>query len=269
MVAMANAVSNLSSLLAKTSLGNHDDILKAANESLKKNKADVQAQHARAVALLKLDRYDDALKAFEEGGQPLQQAGQLEYAYSLYKCGKLDQAAIVAGIGSSRTSLKHVEAQATYKLEQFPRAQSLYNELSQSGGRDSESDLRINQGAVDAQLSWSGAGPLAKRTKAEREDLEQFETAYNAACGYVARGEWKQALTLLARARGMTEAEGPSAHLMTDDEQTYVTLWTIYLMMRSKLSCYQSTYNASMSFRSLLKQKKPRNCALNYSLTSE
>lgn len=199
---MANAIPHLSSLLANTSLDNHEEILKAANETLKKTKSDVQAQHIRAIALLKLDRYDDALKAFEEGGRSLQQNAQLEYAYALYKCGNLEQAARVAGTGASNSALKHVEAQATYKLEQFSRSQVLYEELSRSDGQDSESDLRINQGAADAQLSWSGASHLTKRTKAGREDLEQFETAYNAACGYIARGEFKQALTLLARARG-------------------------------------------------------------------
>lgn len=199
---MANAVPHLSSLLANTSLNNHEEVLKSANEALKKTQADVHSQHVRAVALLKLDRYDDALKAFEDGGQSLQQHGQLEYAYALYKCGNLEQAAKVAGTGANSSALKHVEAQATYKQEQFSRSQKLYDELSRPGGQDSESDLRINQGAADAQLSWSGAAHLAKSTKAGREDMEQFETAYNAACGYIARGELKGALTLLTKARG-------------------------------------------------------------------
>lgn len=199
---MAGSQENLAFLLARSSLDDHEEILKAANETLKKSKKDVQAQNARAVALLKLDRYEDALQAFEDGGDTLENNAPLEYAYSLYKNGRLDEAAKVAGASSGQRSSKHAEAQSSYRLERFPRAQELYEDLAKSGHDDSESDLRINLGAVDAQLSWVGQHHLVKKTKADREDMEQFETAFNAACGYIARGELRQASTLLSRARG-------------------------------------------------------------------
>lgn len=193
----------LSSLLSKASLDSDEEILKAANEALKRNKTDQQAQHARAVALLKLDRYGDALKAFEAGGSSLQQAAQLEHAYALYKCDRLEDAAKVAGSDGSDPSLRHIEAQSTYKLEEFGRAQEVYDGLAKPGSQDSESDLRINQGATDAQLSWSGNDHLARKIKSDKADLDQFETAFNAACGSIARGELKQASILLTRAKGM------------------------------------------------------------------
>ena len=40
------------------------------------------------------------------------------------------------------------------------------------------------------------------KKKAGREDLEAFETAYNAACGCIARGELGQGEILLKRAKG-------------------------------------------------------------------
>jgi len=95
-----------------------------------------------------------------------------------------------------------------YRSESFYRAAELYQELaSQKTVHDSDSDLRINGGATDAQLTWAGQAHLVKKTKPDREALEQFETAYNAACGYIARGELKQAELLLSRARG-AEAAG-------------------------------------------------------------
>ena len=63
-------------------------------------------------------------------------------------------------------------------------------------------DLRINSSAVDAQLEWALQGHLAKTRKPGREDLEAFETAYNAACGCIARGELGQAEVLLKRSKG-------------------------------------------------------------------
>lgn len=63
-------------------------------------------------------------------------------------------------------------------------------------------DLRINNGAVDAQLEWANMGHLVKNKKPGREDLAAFETAYNAACGSIARGELGQAEVLLKRSKG-------------------------------------------------------------------
>jgi signal recognition particle subunit SRP72 len=65
-----------------------------------------------------------------------------------------------------------------------------------------EDDLRINSGATDAQLEWTGQGGLVVKKKAGREDLEAFETAYNASCGSIARGELGQGEVLLKRAKG-------------------------------------------------------------------
>jgi signal recognition particle subunit SRP72 len=68
---------------------------------------------------------------------------------------------------------------------------------------DEEYDIRINSGAVDAQLEWSGRGHLAQRKRPAKEDLEVFETAYNAACGSISRGEFGQAEVCLKRAKCM------------------------------------------------------------------
>ena len=80
---------------------------------------------------------------------------------------------------------------------------TLYQGLAGSGqsnlGNESN-DLRINIRATDAQLEWKRQGHLVLRKKAEREDLEAFETAYNAACGCIGRGELGHAEVLLERA---------------------------------------------------------------------
>lgn len=47
-----------------------------------------------------------------------------------------------------------------------------------------------------------------QKKKPGREDLEAFETAYNAACGSIARGELGQGEVLLKRARGMWNCPG-------------------------------------------------------------
>jgi signal recognition particle subunit SRP72 len=68
---------------------------------------------------------------------------------------------------------------------------------------------------VDAQLEWTGQGELAQKKKPSREDLELFETAYNAACGSIARGELAQGEICLKRAKELCEA----AEDMSDAEK--------------------------------------------------
>ena len=74
----------LTSLLKRTHIEDHAEILKAADSALKQSKGDLQTQHVRVVALLKLDRFDDAVKAVSAGGDQLKQQASLEYAYALY-----------------------------------------------------------------------------------------------------------------------------------------------------------------------------------------
>jgi signal recognition particle subunit SRP72 len=89
-----------------------------------------------------------------------------------------------------------------YREEDFPTAAKLYKELSSSNPSLEQNDLRINRGAVEAQLLWSGNDASVETRKPGREDLEAFETAYNLACVSIARGELRQAEVLLKRAKG-------------------------------------------------------------------
>jgi signal recognition particle subunit SRP72 len=108
---------SISLLLQKSSLDDHEEILKACNTALKKSKSDLVAQHVKAVSLLKLDRYDDALHLFDRSGQSLQSKAPLEYAYSLYKGGRLKEAASVAARLEDGRGAMHLEAQAVRQAQ--------------------------------------------------------------------------------------------------------------------------------------------------------
>lgn len=228
---MAASVPNLSSLLRQTGIEDHEEILRAAETTLKASKGDIETQHIKLTALLKLDRFDDAIRTLETGGDKLKQQARLEWAYALYKSGDPTRAADVAKEGAER-GYKHVEAQARYRIEDFARAAELYKELSERLENDAEADLKINAGAVDAQLEWSGQGELVHKKKPGREDLEAFETAYNAACGSIARGELAQGEVLLKRAKGLCDA----LEDLTDDEKYAellpITVQQVYVLSK-------------------------------------
>ena len=228
---MSSSVQSLATLLRQTEIEDHDEVLKAANATLKQSKGDVEAQHVKAVALLKLDRYEDAINAIEAGGAKLKEKARLEYAYALYKSGRPAEAAEVAQEGIERGD-RHVEAQARYRTEEFRRAAELYRQLASSLEDDAEADLKINTGAVDAQLEWSGSGELVQKKQPAREDLEAFETAYNAACGSIARGELGQGEVLLKRARDLCNALEDLSEEEKQTELVPITVQQVYVLSK-------------------------------------
>ncbi|KAF2200891.1 signal recognition particle protein-like protein [Delitschia confertaspora ATCC 74209] len=230
---MTTSANSLAGLLGDVSLDDHEENLNAANAALRKSKTDIAAQHVKAVALLKLDRYDDAVEHFEQAGNNLKERAWFEYAYALYRTGYSEKAVQVAEAHSGGRGMLHLLAQAEYRRENFEKSANAYRQLSEqlSEAQDEEYDLRINSSAVDAQKDWLGQNDFAQRKKLGREDLEVFETAYNAACGSIARGELAQAEVCLRRAKDLcnaltelSEAEKKAEILPISVQQVFVLI---------------------------------------------
>ncbi|KAK0651955.1 putative signal recognition particle protein [Cercophora newfieldiana] len=209
------AIAALNSLLRRTTIEDHTEAFKLANSAIKTAKANsddlITAQHTRVVALLKLDRFEDALRALSEGGDALQKQCVLEKSYALYKTGELDAAEELLQSAGAGRGMKHVAAQVAYRNEKFEKAAAIYRDLAgEEAGKEygEENDLRINFSATNAQLEWQGKGGVVPDTQKQpgREDLEAFETSYNAACGCISRGDFAKAAMLLKRSRDLCEA---------------------------------------------------------------
>ncbi|KAL6702663.1 Signal recognition particle subunit SRP72 [Coniothyrium glycines] len=228
---MAASTKSLSSLLAQASLEDHDQVLKAANAAIGKARGDTDAHHARAIALLHLDRYEEALRVFEDVTD-LQEKADFEYAYALYKTGNAAKAAKVAEAAgpSAGRGMQHMLAQAAYRSENFAQAAKVYKTLAAHTVESEEYDIRINSGAVDAQLEWTGQGELAQKKAPTREDLEVFETAFNAACGSIARGEYGQGQVCLKRAKDLCNALSDLSQDEKQAELLPITVQQIYVL---------------------------------------
>ncbi|KAF2652178.1 signal recognition particle protein-like protein [Lophiostoma macrostomum CBS 122681] len=226
---MAASAKSLSALLAQTSIDDPEEYLKAANAAIKKSKSDLEAQHTKLVALLKLDRHEDALKVLNDVPQ-LQERARFEHAYALYISGDAAKAVEVAAKGDDSRAMKHVLAQSAYRSEDFEQAARAYRELSEQNQAGEEADIRINSGAVDAQLEWAELGHLAHTKKPDREDLQAFETAYNAACGSVSRGELGQAEICLKRAKDLCNALTDLSDAEKQAELLPITVQQVYVL---------------------------------------
>lgn len=109
---MASVSQTLSALLKRSAIDDHDEVLKACNASLKQSKNDTEVQYIKAISLLKLDRYDDALRLLEGSGDVLKQRAPLERAYAFWKIGELDEAKSIAKSIQGDRGARHIEAQA-------------------------------------------------------------------------------------------------------------------------------------------------------------
>lgn len=210
------AIAALNSLLRGTSIEDHEEALNLANSVIKAakgNPADLTtAQHTRVVALVKLDRFNDALRAIAEGGAALDKTCVIEKAYALYKTGELEAAEqLLESIELNNRGMKHLAAQIAYRAEKFDKAAELYQKMAENvedAMYGEENDLRINILATYSQLEMQGKGWAVseEHKKLSREELEVFETAYNAACGSIAQGDFAKAAFLFKRARDLCEA---------------------------------------------------------------
>lgn len=211
--------SQLTSLLARASIDDHAEALAAADAALAAKPQDPTAQHTKVTALLRLERYDDALRVLASGGDVLEERCVLGKSYALYRTGALDEALELLkkydgdsdDRGDDDRALRHVAAQVAYRSERFDEAVALYEGLIGEQGRGNvgeDTDLKINLLATHAQLEWQGRGDLVpeKSKSPGREDLEAFETAYNAGCACVARDDLAKAAFLLKRAADLCEA---------------------------------------------------------------
>ncbi|KAK2755044.1 Signal recognition particle core component [Arachnomyces sp. PD_36] len=231
---MAQTTKSLSALLQRATIDDDEEVLQTCNSVLAKSKGDLEAQHVKVIALLNLDRFEDALRVIEEGGDTLKGRASLEWAYALYKVGRLEEAVDVAAKSAAGRGAKHVEAQASYRAEDFLRSASIYKAFfaDKASLGPEENDLRINARAADAQLQWKGQTFAVQSKRPSREDLEAFETAYNVACGSISRGELSQGELLLKRAAELCRSSDDLSPEDKEAELLPIAVQQLYVLLR-------------------------------------
>lgn len=194
----------MSSLLGRATLDDHDALLKASEKALQVSSSDFQAQQTKAVALLKLERYSDALTYFQSS-QTLQKAIPEAYAYCLYRNGKFEEAVTVASSAGDSRGAQHLILQAAYRAEDWEAANQAHAVLARTNVSKEEFDLHVNKLALDAEGLWLERLSAAAVPRTTTDDLAAFDTAYNSACISIAKGQLKEADMLLKRAINLCE----------------------------------------------------------------
>ncbi|KAL2757158.1 hypothetical protein ACRALDRAFT_1062765 [Sodiomyces alcalophilus JCM 7366] len=191
------SASTLASLLHASTINDHT-ILEAANAALRDSRPHPHTVAAKVIALLRLDQFEDALRALAEAGSDAEETWKLERSYALYKTGDLDGASALTQLPLGRC-YSHIAAQVAYRAGRFREASTIYTALASSvGAAAEESDLAINSLAVTAQRNWESAAADNDVQTSVFTAPESFELAYNMACCSISQGEFLKALSFLS-----------------------------------------------------------------------
>ncbi|KNE66685.1 hypothetical protein AMAG_11185 [Allomyces macrogynus ATCC 38327] len=159
-------------------------------------------QHVHAVALIRLERYDDALEVLD--ALPAQ---AFERAYCLYRLNRLDEALVVVdGLDQDDANVQQLKAQILYRLEEWDTCLALHDAMVEAMPEDHPDydDLRTNHHAVLAARAFSTSTPVVlPTTPITPAVLDSYEAHFNAGTLALAIGQPLLAITHLTTARAL------------------------------------------------------------------
>ncbi|KAG0332212.1 hypothetical protein BG004_001348 [Podila humilis] len=171
---------------------------------------DKDALHCKAITLIRLERYADALAILS---RPLEGKFVFEKAYCLYRTNQLNDGATL--IENRRNELKakgqalswdlrHLEAQMLYRMERYQECMELYYEMLKDTSKSDEgyNDILTNFNACKAAVLYSGE-TLDEKWKVEDVTKTTYELSFNSACARISTGEYTKALELLEEAKSL------------------------------------------------------------------
>ncbi|KAF9356270.1 hypothetical protein BGX26_005492 [Mortierella sp. AD094] len=187
----------------------HDKVLAISDKILALSPKDKDALHCKAITLIRLERYADALAILN---RQLEGKFVFESAYCLYRTNQLAEGARLienkrqelqsSGDGSLSWNLRHLEAQMLYRMERYQDCIERYAGMLKDTPKtdDSYNDILTNFNACKAAVLYAGES-LDDRWKVEDVTQTTYELSFNSACARIAKGDYTQALKLLEEAK--------------------------------------------------------------------
>lgn len=178
----------------------HEGVLDCATRILSQDPSSKEALKSRFIALIKLDKFNEAYQASKESAfESLLRELIVPYAYTLYKLEKYEE---LPKLESDDRGFQHVLAQAYYKAEEFVKANDIYAKLisGDSQVNSEHFDLAVNKSAIEAQLLLNG---LESEISEPKND--SYDQVFNVATSYIGIGDYDKALELLSEAKLICE----------------------------------------------------------------
>ena len=146
---------------------------------------DLDQFRCQIVALIKLERYQEALNLMETNRDEL----EFEFAYCLYRTNQIEKAFSLCG---DTEEFNHLRAMLLYRLERYDEAIKLYSII------DEFTDVETNKSACIAMLGSS---------EQIFENTSTFATMFNLSCLFCKLQQYEKALKALDRAEQMCKEE--------------------------------------------------------------
>ncbi|KAG0006944.1 Signal recognition particle core component [Modicella reniformis] len=229
----------------------HNKVLALTDKILAIDPKDKDALHCKAITLIRLERYTDALTILN---RPLQGKFVFEKAYCLYRTNQLADGALVIentrkdleASGKLPWNLRHLEAQILYRMERYQDCIDLYASMLRDASKvdDAYTDILTNYRACKAAVLYAGMESEQRwGKKLEDEEAAQdeednkgnagqstYELSFNAACAQIAKGDYTQALKLLEEAKSICrEALGDYDEEEIEQEMAILVVQTAYV----------------------------------------
>ncbi|MCP9264016.1 Signal recognition particle subunit SRP72 [Dirofilaria immitis] len=195
MVAESGAKQCFIELAKADTSADYDKALKIANKVLRTYPRETLAFKCKLIALIQLDRLDEALTLIKK--TPPHHMGDclFEKAYVLYRM-QQDAAALETLSKTSENDYRCMElkAQLLYRAERFDEASKIFMTLLKDHSDGYDEERCANLIATVTQLQASG------HQQQPPSHLETFEQLYNGACQLIESGGYAQALKFLEKA---------------------------------------------------------------------
>ncbi|GFS58379.1 signal recognition particle subunit SRP72 [Nephila pilipes] len=243
----ANVTALYSELLRAGDAGEYDKALKTVNKILHDDKEDKKALHCKAVCLIHLSQFEDALKILEKQVSD----ANFEKAYCFYRLNRIQEAyTSLKSINNPSDREKELLAQVLYRLERYDDCFDVYKDLVKNSEDDFEEERETNLAAVVANL-YSEKGKDFKNAPQLREHT--YELCYNSACILISQGEYNLAIEKLKAAEELCKKQIEENDLT--EEEVEGELGVIRVQHAYALQMMQKNDRALKLYNLVLKNK--------------
>ncbi|CAI9106505.1 OLC1v1005681C1 [Oldenlandia corymbosa var. corymbosa] len=178
----------------------YSQAVKVADQVLSIAPSDEDAARCKVVALVKDEKFDEALRTIQEVSKKIAVDFSFLKAYCLYKQNKLDEALDLLKGQEETPETLVLEAQILYRLGKVDACVDNYQKLLKS--KIESLEINVVAALVSAGKSSEVQGVLdSMRVKA----TSSHDLAYNVACSMIERGQYKDAEQLLLSAQRIAQ----------------------------------------------------------------
>ncbi|KAK5583458.1 hypothetical protein RB653_005053 [Dictyostelium firmibasis] len=173
--------------------------IRVCNKILSINSNDLEAFQCKVICSMQLSNFTEAIECFKNPEQI--QSMSFEYAYCLYSTAKYQESlAQLEKQSSKETKSLELEAQIHYKLENYQKTISIYENLLSKPGYSDSVEFITNLCAVYLDAGkFNECQELLNKNKGQQ--TKTHELAFNSACLAISKNDTKTAETQLKLAK--------------------------------------------------------------------